>query len=255
VPVELLYIGCGVLAGVVAGYVGIGGGIIMVPFLTVVMGVDIKVAVPVSVAMIVVTSLASSNEYLKRDKVDMELVVMLGLFMALGNIAGSLLSEVIPSEWVRVALAVILVYAAASMVKGRKEEEVPVVAHHSWLYYLLCGLIAFLGGTVAAIVGIGGGIMLVPIIYLLLGAPFTTAKGTSLLLVGFSSAASTAVYMTNNRIDYAIAAPVIFGIIFGGRLGGRLGSVARPLIARLVFGALMLYLGFRLAYEPLSRLF
>lgn len=253
-PTELLYIGCGVLAGIVAGYVGIGGGIIMVPFLTVIMGVDIKVAAPVSVATIVVTSLASSNEYIKRDKIDMELVVLLGFFMALGNVVGSILSEIIPGEWIQVSLAVILVYAAVSMVKGRKDGAHPAIADKSWPFYFFCGFVALLSGTVAAIVGIGGGIMLVPIMYLLLGLSLTDARGTSLLLMGFSSAASTAVYLANDRIDFGIAAPVILGIIFGGRIGGRLGSVSRPLLARIVFGALMVYLGYRLAYEPLMRL-
>lgn len=253
-PLELVYVGVGILAGAIAGYVGIGGGIIMVPFLTVVMGVDIKIAAPVSIATIVVTSLASSNEYLKRNKVDMELVVLLGLFMALGNITGSLLSEIIPGEWIRVALAIILTYAAFSMIKGRKPDHEPAMTAHSWPYYLFCGSIAFVGGAVAAIVGIGGGIMLVPIMYLLFGLPLTTARGTTLLLMGFSAAASTAVYMANDRIDYRIVAPIILGVILGGRIGGRLGSVSRPLAVRIVFGVLMIYLGIRLAYEPLKAL-
>ena len=70
-----LYILCGLTAGLLGGYLGLGGGIVMVPFLTVIAGVDIKTAVPVSVTAIVVNSFSASNEYLKKGMVDMELVV------------------------------------------------------------------------------------------------------------------------------------------------------------------------------------
>ena len=72
---QLLYVLCGLTAGLLGGYLGLGGGVIMVPFLTVVTGLDIKIAAPISITAIVVNSFSASNEYLKKGMVDLELVV------------------------------------------------------------------------------------------------------------------------------------------------------------------------------------
>ncbi|UCD64867.1 MAG: TSUP family transporter, partial [Candidatus Zixiibacteriota bacterium] len=81
---QLLYVLCGLSAGLLGGYLGLGGGVVMVPFLTVLVGIDIKQAAPISITAIVVNSFTASNEYLKRGMVDMELVIVLAVFMVLG---------------------------------------------------------------------------------------------------------------------------------------------------------------------------
>ena len=93
-----LYLTCGLSAGIVGGYLGLGGGLIMVPFMTLLMGVDIKTAVPVSMSAVMVNSISSSNEYLKKNMVDIELGLVLAVFTVLGNIAGSNLDSVIPGN-------------------------------------------------------------------------------------------------------------------------------------------------------------
>ena len=120
---QLLYISCGLCAGLLGGYLGLGGGIVMVPFLTVVAGIDIKTAAPVSLTAIVVNSFSASNEYLKKGMVDLELVIILSVFMVLGNISGSLLSAYVPGDHIRLIFTVLLVYAAFSLLKGKKPAE------------------------------------------------------------------------------------------------------------------------------------
>ncbi|MFZ5979322.1 MAG: TSUP family transporter, partial [Candidatus Zixiibacteriota bacterium] len=90
----LIYLSCGLSAGIVGGYLGIGGGIVMVPFMTLLMDLDIKTAVPVSMTAIVVNSISASNEYLKKNMVNIELALTLAVFTVLGNITGSYLSDV-----------------------------------------------------------------------------------------------------------------------------------------------------------------
>ncbi|MGH8014732.1 MAG: TSUP family transporter, partial [Candidatus Zixiibacteriota bacterium] len=80
----LSYILCGVLAGLLGGYMGLGGGVILVPYMTIVLGMDIKEAVPVSMIAIVVGTLTASTPYLKKSMVDTELVIMISLFMVVG---------------------------------------------------------------------------------------------------------------------------------------------------------------------------
>ena len=74
----------------------------------------------------------------------------------------------------------------------------------------------------------GGGVIIVPVLYLMIGLPLNFARGTSALMVGFSAAAASTVYMINGLINYEIAASVILGIIIGGKIGGKLGAMAKP---------------------------
>jgi uncharacterized membrane protein YfcA len=194
VPDMLLYLLGGLLAGLLGGYLGLGGGEIMVPFLTVVAGVDIKAAVPVSVAAIVVNSISASNEYLRKGMVDLELVIVLGLFLAMGNITGSNLSLAVPADSIKLLLTILLVYTSFSLLEGRGTPRQLVFSDNRTKYLLLCLLLAFGVGTLAALVGLGGGVFLIPILYLIIGLPLTTARGTSSLMICLASASATAVY-------------------------------------------------------------
>ncbi|MFQ6008677.1 MAG: sulfite exporter TauE/SafE family protein [Candidatus Zixiibacteriota bacterium] len=253
-PDSFLYLLGGFSAGLLGGYLGLGGGEIMVPFLTVIAGVDIKSAVPVSVTAIVVNSFSASNEYLKKGMVDFELVIVLAIFLVMGNIAGSNLSFFVPADYVKLLLTVLLVYTAFSLLKGRTTPQRLVFSDNRTNYLQYCLVLALLVGTLAGLVGIGGGVFLIPILYLLVGLPLTTARGTSSLMICFASASATAVYFMNDMIEYSIASPVIVGIALGGKLGGFFGTAAKPIIIRIVFFLLMIYLAYGMARDPLQQL-
>lgn len=249
-----LYILCGLSAGLLAGYLGIGGGIIVVPFLTVLAGVDIKAAVPVSVTAIVVNSFSGSSEYLKRGMVDLELVIILSFFSVLGNLVGTQLSTVVSGECIRVILTVVLIYTAFSLLKKKTITERLTYTDNRGKYLFMATFVSFATGTLAALVGIGGGVIVVPLLYLVIGVPLAIARGTSLMMTGFSGAAAATVYFLRGEIDPEIVTGVVVGIILGGKLGGFLGTMAKPAVVKVVFFVIMLYLAFRLAYEPLMEL-
>lgn len=243
----LLLLSCGILAGLIGGYLGVGGGIIIVPFLTLAMGYGIKEAIPISMAAIVINSLASSSEYMKKGMVDLELMVVLTFAMVIGMIAGSTLLTVIPAAYVKFLLAVVLVYTAISLLQG-KEKSAATVAANKKSRLMLCALLAGLGGVLAGLVGIGGGVIVIPLMFLLIGIPLATARGTSSFIVGFSGAASLAVYFLNGLVNLTVAPAVILGTIIGGKLGGRLGTVAKPMAVKILFFVLLVYVAIRLAY-------
>lgn len=248
------YILCGVLAGFLGGYLGLGGGIIMVPYLTVIAGFDIKVAAPVSILAIVVNSFSATNEYLKKGMVDLELTIILSIFMVLGNIGGSLLSDVVPSGYTRLIFTVILVYAAFTFLKGKKPQERLTFSDNRTRYLMVCTVLAFAIGAISALVGIGGGVMLVPVLYLIIGLPLSTARGTSTLMIGISAAAATTVYFLKGEVDPTVATGVVLGIMVGGKFGGLLGTRAKPKLVKIIFFFVMLYLAFRLSYQPLMEI-
>ncbi len=253
-PEIVWYVICGMSAGLLGGYLGLGGGEVIVPFLTIILGVEVKTAVPVSVLAVVVNALSSSTEYLRRGMVDFELTVILAIFMVMGNITGSTLSLVVSEELVRMLLTGLLIYTAFTLLKGRQDASGLVFVDNRRHYMGIVNVLAFFIGTLSGLIGVGGGVMLLPLIYLVVGCPLATARGTSAFIVVFSAAAASAVYLLRGDVSLAIAAPVIFGILVGGRLGGFLGTMAKPVVIRVLFFVVMLYLAWRLAAGMLENL-
>ena len=248
----LLLLCCGLLAGLLGGYLGVGGGIVIVPFLTLVLGIDIKTAIPISMAAIVVNSLAASSEYLKKGMVDLELMVVLSFAMVIGMIIGSTLLTIVPTTFVKLLLALVLIYTAVSLVKGKEKSAVAVMENKRSRLWL-CALLAALGGVLAGLVGVGGGVIIIPLMFLVIGLPLATARGTSSFVVGFSGAASLAVYFINGLVSATLAPSVILGTIVGGKFGVKLGTVAKPTAVKVVFCLLLVYVAFRLAYGAWSE--
>lgn len=202
----------------------------------------------------VVNALSSSTEYLRRGLVDFELTIILAIFMVMGNITGSTLSLVVSEGLVRLLLTALLVYTAFTLLKGRQDSRGLVFVDNRHRYMGLVNILAFFIGTLAGLIGVGGGVMLLPLIYLVVGCPLATAQGTTSFIVVFSSAAASAVYLLRGDVTLSIAAPVIFGILVGGRVGGFLGTTAKPIVIRVLFFVLMLYLAWRLAAGVLGGL-
>ena len=249
----LLYILCGILAGLLGGYLGVGGGIVIVPFLTLAMGLDIKLAIPVSMAAIVVNFLASSSEYMKKGMVDLELMVVLTFAMVLGMLIGSSLLTVIEAGYIKLLLAGFMLYTAVTLMRG--QEKAPhVVAANKKSRLRLCAVLAFVGGILAGLVGVGGGLIVIPLMFLIIGVPLATARGTSSFIVGFSGAASLAVYFINGLVSLAVAPSVILGTIIGGKLGGRMGTLAKPTAVKIIFFLLLTYVAIRLIYGAWSEM-
>lgn len=248
-----LYILCGILAGLLGGYLGVGGGIVIVPFLTLVMGLDIKTAIPVSMAAIVINSLAASSEYMKKGMVDIELMISLTFSMVIGMIVGSTLLTIVSASYVKFLLAAVLVYTAVSLVRGQERSQSQIDSNKRDKL-VLCALLALAGGIIAGLVGIGGGVIVIPLMFLVIGVPLSVARGTSSFIVGFSGAASLAVYFLNGLVSMAVVPGVMLGTILGGKLGGRLGTLAKPTSVKLLFVALLVYTALRLVLSAWGEL-
>lgn len=248
----VIYLLCGFAGGAFGGYLGLGGGIIMVPGLTIIGQVPMLTAVPASLTAIVVNSIAASNEYLKRGMVDFELVVVLSFFMVGGNIIGGTLSAVVPVELLRLTMAALMIYSAVSFIRPRAPQPRLSFRQKRTDQLIAAALLTFAAGIAAALLGIGGGIIIVPLLYLFLGQPLTTARGTSSFTIGFSAAAAVAVYYAMGHLDLRVASAVLFGSIIGAKAGGLLGTTAKPLVVRAAFFVVMIYLAFKMAWEPLQ---
>ncbi|MCH7689573.1 MAG: sulfite exporter TauE/SafE family protein [candidate division Zixibacteria bacterium] len=251
---SIIYICCGLTGGLLGGYLGLGGGIIMVPFMAIVMGLDIKAAAPISMAAIIVGSMSASTPYLKKNSIDNELAVVLGVFMTIGGVTGSIISAYIPSNIIQLIFSVLVIYAALMLFKKKNESEKRWHSDNRTIYYSVAATAALFTGTIAATLGVGGGIFLIPALYLLFGKNLKVARGTSAMVIGFSATAATAVYLGSGRLDASAAMPVILGVVIGGMIGGQLGTLAKPLAVKIVFLIVMLFTAYKLLSSALGSL-
>lgn len=225
------------------------------PILTLLAGVSFKSAVPVSAVAIIVNSFTASNEYLKKGMVQLELVAVLAISMVCGNISGAFLSEYIPADFTKLLFTVLLFYTSVSLVKSKNNSHDPESHETTTKNYIIASVVAFFTGIIAGLLGVGGGVILVPMMYLIIGLPLSTARGTSTLMVGFAAAASTAVYFMKDQIDLSIVAPLIVGVIIGGKIGGNLGTKAKPKMVKILFSLLMIYTAIMIGKDPIRSLF
>ena len=233
---------------------GLGGGVIMVPYMTIFLGMDIKEAVPISMIAIAVGTLSTSTSYLKKSMVDNEMTVIISIFMVIGSVTGSLLSALIPSAMLQLLLSVVVLYAGIMMLVKKGNNTPTLHKGHGLIYFILAAAISFVTGVGASLVGLGGGIFIIPILYLLFGLSINTARGTSALTIGFAAAAAAVVYFFNGQLDPQAAAPVILGVAAGGTLGGHLGTGAKPMVVKVIFFGIMLYIAYKLGVEGFKNL-
>ena len=226
----------------------------MVPFMAIVMGLDIKAAAPISMAAIIVGSMSASTPYLKKNSIDNELAVVLGVFMTIGGVTGSIISAYIPSNIIQLIFSVLVIYAALMLFKKKNESEKRWHSDNRTIYYSVAATAALFTGTIAATLGVGGGIFLIPALYLLFGKNLKVARGTSAMVIGFSATAATAVYLGSGRLDASAAMPVILGVVIGGMIGGQLGTLAKPLAVKIVFLIVMLFTAYKLLSSALGTL-
>lgn len=233
---------------------GLGGGVIMVPLMTIAMGLDMKEAVPISMISIVVGTISASRSYLRKSMVDEELAIILAIFMVIGSVTGSLISTMVPSGALQIMFSVVTVYAGIMMLRKKDDEENPIDHKNQKSHLILAAVIALFTGVFASLVGVGGGIFIIPILYLLFGKSIGVSRGTSTLTIGFSASAAAIVYFFKGMLEPSSAAPVILGIAIGGTIGGRLGAVARPVVVKIIFFIIMLYIAYKLGYRGIENL-
>lgn len=250
----LLYLGCGLLAGTLAGYLGLGGGIIMIPYLTLITGLDIKTAVPISVTAIAANSIAVSSEYLKQGLVDLGLAVKLAAVVILGFITGSMMIELVPAEGLKLIFSALLLYTAYNLLfhnnrKKRNQTEQPDALLPITPITLL---ITYLTGTLAAMLGLGGGVIMVPVLYLLGHSSLANARGTWAFTYGFAAVSALVIYLIHDQLRLEIVAPVVMGILIGGKIGGRFGARAKPTPVRILFIVVIIYSAIKLGW-PVAK--
>jgi uncharacterized membrane protein YfcA len=243
----LLMLAGGLAAGAFGSLLGLGGGVLIVPLLTLGFDLPLRDAIGVSLACVVATSAAAASTYLERRVADLRLAMRLELFTAAGAVAGGLLAFALDEQLLAGLFALVLVYVAATMVRRAvgqagpeaspdaistplKEQNLPLGAAGSTI-----------GGVVSGLLGIGGGVIIVPLMHLGLGLPLRVATATSTVMIAVTAAASGIVYLVRGGIDPYVLGPTAVGVFVGAILGSRSAERIDLRILRLLFIAVLVY--------------
>lgn len=253
---EILYFFLGAVGiGFVSGLLGLGGGVILTPGLILFAGLTIQQAVGISLISVISTSMSASTVYLRKGLVDIEFAIRLALSASAGSVTGGLLSEYIPGAYLAFLFSGILLYSSISILSRSNSEEVhrSLVSTSKIIFFIA---LAFFAGTLTGLLGLGGGIIYVPLLFLGLSFPMSRAVGTSAFTVGLTATAAAVVYYAQGALDETleIIPAVVLGMITGAKLGGLVGAKSKSIYSRLLFAALLIYFCYRMIRQGIAQL-
>ena len=289
----LVLLGGGIAAGAFGSLLGLGGGILIVPLLTLGFGVPLREAVAASLVSVIVTSSASAAVYLQRHVANLRLGMTLELFSAVGALAGGLIAFMINEQVLAGLFAALLVWVAVSMARRKDPPrasvavdpaeatppDAPVPARPApvldvapaaaagadlsftaslagpgyEVHRLPAGMLgSVFAGINSALLGVGGGIIKVPVMHLVMGVPLRTSTATSNMMMGITATASAVIYLLRDEIDPFIAGPIALGVFVGASVGSRVSHRIDIRVLRWLFVVVLVYTAIQMAARALG---
>lgn len=255
-----------VLAGVIGALAGVGGGILVIPALTLIFGVDIRLAIGASIVSVIATSSGAAAAYVRDRMTDMRIGMFLELATTSGAVVGAILAAIVAPSLLFVLLGIVLLFSAVQQAFRLGEElppetstssfarrlrlvgsypdsrlgrEVPYAAQRVPLGFVLMGG----AGVVSGLLGIGSGALKVLAMDGAMRLPMKVSSATSNFMIGVTAAASAGIYLSRGDVDPTIASPVALGVLAGATLGARILPRLANRHVRLVFLPVLVVIG------------
>ncbi|GEO69596.1 sulfite exporter TauE/SafE family protein [Levilactobacillus acidifarinae] len=273
----LIMLGVGIFAGIAGAILGIGGGMIITPILTLGMGLNIKYAIGASIIAVIATSSGSTIAYLRDNVLNLRVAMFLEIATTIGAIVGALLTGVLDPKYLYLLFGCLLVFSSWNMYrKLRRGQEVlqrvepDKIATKLKLngsYYDKAEMkdvdyqvenvpagfsVMFGAGVASGLLGIGSGAFKVMAMDTFMKMPLKPSSSTSNLMMGVTAAASATVYFFNGSILPTIAVPMALGILVGAVLGSRIMQILPSRWIRIVFIPVLLYIGGQMLFKGLG---
>ncbi len=259
-------------AGLLGALTGLGGGIVVVPMLTLLFHVDLRYAIGASLVSVIATSSGAAAAYVREGYTNVRVGIFLEVATTTGALVGATLAGIVPTSALAVLFGVVLLFTAYRSLKPIGEHAVALEPDR-WArrlrldstYPTAEGLQAYavqhvpagfvmmvVAGMLSALLGIGSGVVKVIAMDRTMRLPFKVSTTTSNFMIGVTAAASAGVYLHRGYIEPAVAAPVMVGVLGGALLGARLLTAARTHHLRLIFTAVVVVLGVEMLYKGLT---
>ncbi len=264
-PLELTLVlfAVGVFAGGLGALLGLGGGFIVVPALTLFFGVNIRLAIGTSIVAVIATSSGAAVAYLRDHMANMRIGMFLEIATSTGAVTGAYLGTILVPKALYIIFAVALGQSAIAVARRKSIEQRPpqppdpladrLRLHGSYpdaargrvveyrVAHTKLGLaLMYVAGTVSGLLGVGSGTLKVPAMDLAMGLPIKVSTATSNFMIGVTAAASAGVYFERGYVYPLISAPIAVGVLIGALGGARLLSGIDPRRLRALFAVVVL---------------
>src|SRR6266852_2473543 len=258
-----------VIAGLLGALTGLGGGVVLIPLLTLFFKVDIRYAVGASLVSVIATSSGAAAAYVKEGISNIRIGMFLEIATTLGAVLGAFLAAKVSTSAIAITFGTVLLYSAYLSARVRvrlKSDEVPDPLatrlrlngsfptpegiRHYFVHHVPAGFgLMFGAGALSGLLGIGSGAVKVLAMDQAMRIPFKVSTTTSNFMIGVTAAASAGVYLSRGYIDPGLAMPVMLGVLAGSLLGTRVLVKAQTKWLRLIFSIVILLLGAQMIYN------
>jgi uncharacterized membrane protein YfcA len=257
------------VAGFLGALTGLGGGVVIVPFLTLGFGVNIRYAIGASLVSVIATSSGAAAAYVKEGFSNIRLGMFLEMATTFGAFLGAGAAAIISTRAIAVIFGGVLLYSAFLSIRRSTPspaEDMPdsvpeslrldssypglkgPVSYH--VHHLPGGFsLCFLAGGLSGLLGIGGGAVKVLAMDRYMHVPFKVSATTSNFMIGVTAAASAGVYLSRGYIDPGLAMPVMLGVVTGAYFGSSVLALSKTPLLRILFALLIAVLGFEMIYN------
>ncbi|MEM2904337.1 MAG: sulfite exporter TauE/SafE family protein [Candidatus Bathyarchaeia archaeon] len=272
----------GIFAGFFGALLGFGGGVFIVPILTLYLGVPIHQAIASSIVSVIATSNAGGSSYVEQRITNVRLAVFLEVCTTAGALTGSLLALFVSGGFLFLAFSLLLAYLAVAAFRTRRLDEARLArnvyadaapkglarwldirgsyfdqAEAATVDYRVAqagagSLLSYIAGVGSGLLGIGGGVVKVTAMNLYMNVPVKAAIGTSKFMIGVTAATSALVFLASGILDPFTAAPICIGTTLGATVGTWAMNRLNSRTLKLSLTVLMAYLGYAMAAQGLA---
>jgi len=258
-------------AGFLGSLTGLGGGVVVTPVLTLILGVDLHYAMGATLISVIATSSGAAAAYVKEGYTNIRVGMFLEIATTLGAVAGAHLTSVVSASFLAVVFGGMLLYSAWQSYHGVAEHSVahpdPIAARlklnadypeggqpiRYYVQRVKAGFSLMFGaGLLSGLLGVGSGAMKVIAMDQIMCIPFKVSTTTSNFMIGVTAAASAGIYLRRGYIEPALAMPVMLGVLAGSLLGARHLMTAKSRALRLVFACVVGVMAVEMIYNGIS---
>jgi uncharacterized protein len=275
------------IAGMLGSLTGLGGGVVIVPLLTLVFGVDIRYAIGASLVSVIATSSGAAAAYLREGYSNMRVGMFLEIATTIGALSGAFMAAYLSTSAIAVIFGVVLLYSAYAALRTKHDPSPGLPADRLATFLKLDGSypaasadgsqivvpgdgpaskrqsyhvrnvpsgfsLMYVAGVLSGLLGIGSGAVKVLAMDQAMKLPFKVSTTTSNFMIGVTAAASAGIYLRRGYIDPGLALPVVLGVLAGALTGALILPVAKVRTLRIVFGTVIAALGVQMIFDGLK---
>lgn len=275
--ISILFAGA-LFAGLIGSLTGLGGGVVLVPLLTIGFGVDIRYAIGTSLIAVIATSSGAASAYIKEGLLNIRIGMFLEIATTLGAIAGAAIAFFAPTHAIAVIFGLVLIYSAINSFQKNgevantdnpypsKQGRLTKILKAEGSYTTISGikhyklqnlgggfLMMLFAGILSGLLGIGSGALKVIAMDSIMKIPFKVSTSTSNFMIGVTAAASAGIYLSRGYIDPVLSMPVMIGVLIGSFAGARLLLKSRTKSIRTIFAIVITLLAIEMIYNGITK--